>query len=215
MKKYLIIDTETANGLDCPIVYDFGFAVIDEHAEVYEQGSFVVVDTFFDREMMDSAYYKDKIACYIDDINAGRRKLIFLKDLNETVKRVMRRHGIDTVIAHNAKFDYRSTATTTRYLTCSKTRYFFPYGTHFVDTLKMAREVFGKDTDYIAYCEEHGFVTKHKKPQPKFTAEVLYRYLQGDNEFNEAHTALEDCLIEKEIFAACLERNPETDGLLW
>ena len=29
MKKYIILDTETTNDIDCPLVYDFGFSVID------------------------------------------------------------------------------------------------------------------------------------------------------------------------------------------
>ena len=32
MEKYLVLDTETANSLDDPIVYDIGFAVIDVSA---------------------------------------------------------------------------------------------------------------------------------------------------------------------------------------
>ena len=215
MEKYLFIDTETANGLDDPIVYDFGYLVINDQGDEYERGSFVVVDTFFDRELMSSAYYAEKMPLYIADINEGRRKLIYLKDLKRKVRAIMRKHEITKVIAHNAKFDCNSTKTTLRYLTSSADRYFFPYGTQFLDTLKMAREVFGKDKDYRDFCTANGYVTKHKSPRPRLTAEILYRYLTGDKDFNEAHTALEDCEIERLIFTACRERNPEVDGLLW
>lgn len=212
-KKYLIVDTETANGLDCPLVYDFGFAVIDETGKVYSQSSFVVADIFFDHELMSSAYYAEKVPHYIADINEGKRKLITLKDLKASVARVMAYHGIDTVIAHNARFDYSSATTTQRYMTSSKYRYFFPYGTHFVDTLKMARQVLKGDTTYRAFCVDNGYVTARN--QSRFTAEILYRFITNNAEFVEAHTALEDVLIEKEIFAYCRKRNPEIDGLLW
>jgi hypothetical protein len=37
-------------------------------------------------------------------------------------------------------------------------------------------------------------------------AEVLYRFISGDNDFIESHTGLEDVLIEKEIFAYCVKQ---------
>ena len=77
----------------------------------------------------------------------------------------------------------------------------------------MSREVFGKDDDYIAFCEKYNYLTKQNKP--RLTAEIVYRYLTNDNEFVESHTGLEDVEIETEILLACLERNPEVDGLLW
>jgi hypothetical protein len=36
------------------------------------------------------------------------------------------------------------------------------------------------------------------------TAEILYRYITGDDNFTESHTGLEDVLIEKEIFKKCM-----------
>ena len=212
-EKFIIIDTETANSLDDPIMYDLGYAIIDRYGKVYEQKSFIIAETFFDHALMTTAYYADKMQQYIAEINAGAHTLAMLKDVKDAVYKAMTRYNVRYAIAHNARFDYRSTNTTQRYMTSSKYRYFFKYGTQFLDTLKMAREVFGKDTAYKAYCKENGFVCKNGAP--RYTAEVLYRYISGNQEFNEAHTALADVMIEKEIFAECVKRNPEVDGLLW
>ena len=46
------------------------------------------------------------------------------------------------------------------------------------------------------------------------TAEVLYRFLSGDNEFSEEHKGLDDVLIEKEILIECRRRGV-TEGSLW
>ena len=35
--KYVVLDTETANSIDCPLVYDVGFEVIDSKGRVYEK----------------------------------------------------------------------------------------------------------------------------------------------------------------------------------
>lgn len=211
--KYLMFDTETTNDIECPICYDFGFAVIDEKGKVYEQGSFVVADIFLDESIMESAYFIDKMPQYWQDIKEGKRVLRRWKTIKHIVKDVMRQHNIDTVVAHNARFDYLSTATTQRYLTSSKWRHFFPYGTKFLDTLKMARATFSKDENYIKFCEENGYLTAYNKP--RYTAEILYRYLTNDLDFVESHTGLEDVEIEMQIFVECINRNPDVDGLLW
>lgn len=211
--KYLMFDTETTNDIECPFCYDFGFSVIDESGKVYEQGSYVVADVFLDKGLMENAYFKDKIPQYWEDIKSGKRVLRRWKTIKHIVKDVMRQHSIDTVVAHNARFDYLSTATTQRYLTSSKWRFFFPYGTKFVDTLKMARECFKNDEDYIKFCEENDYLTAYKKP--RYTAEILYRYMTNDTTFVESHTGLEDVDIERQIFVECLRRNPNVDGLLW
>ena len=43
---YLTIDTETANGLNDPFVYDIGGAIHDKKGNVYETFSFVIYDIF-------------------------------------------------------------------------------------------------------------------------------------------------------------------------
>ena len=209
-----MLDTETTNDIECPICYDIGFSILDlDNGEVIERHSYVVADVFCDKELMSSAYFIDKVPQYWADIKNGTRMLRRWATIRAIIKDVMTQYEVDTVVAHNARFDYTSTATTQRYLTSSKWRYFFPYGTKFLCTLKMAKQVFGKDNEYIAFCEEHEFLTTYKKP--KLTAEVIYRYLTNDIEFVESHTGLEDVEIETVILLECIKRNPEVDGLLW
>jgi hypothetical protein len=211
--NYLMIDTETTNDLDCPICYDVGFSVINDEGKTLAKFSYVVADIFLDKEFMSVAFYSDKVQQYWADIKSGKRELKQWGNICRQVRTVMAQYGIDTVIAHNMRFDYRSTNTTQRYLTSSKWRYFFPYGTKFVCTLKMAREVYAKDEQYIAFCEEHSFTTKNGKP--RLTAEILYRFLSNDLDFVESHTGLEDVEIETIILFACIKAKPDVNGLLW
>ena len=145
-EKFIVLDTETTNDIDCPIAYDLGFAVIDREGNIYEKHSFVVADVFLDEELMASAYFVEKIPMYWEQIKNGERTLTSFYNIRKCLVDVMAKYNIDIVIAHNARFDYISTATTQRYLTKSKFRYFFPYGTKIWDTLKMAREVFSADS---------------------------------------------------------------------
>lgn len=214
---YLMVDTETANGimeedgelnLNYSLVYDLGMAVIDKRGTVYEQESLVISDIFYGmKDLMTSCYYKDKLPRYHEEIASGERQVVSYYKAREIVKRLMEEYNIKVVIAHNAGFDNRAMNNTQRYLTKSKYRYFFPYGTEVWDTLKMATDTICKQKMYVRFCEENGYMTNHSNPRPRATAEILYRYITGDNDFIESHTGLEDVMIEKEIFAKCMAQH--------
>lgn len=203
---YISLDTETANGLDCPLVYDIGFAVIDIKGNIYEQYSYVIYDIFFERkDLMDTAYYKEKIPNYINDINNGKRKIARFLTIRKKIAELIKKYNITAVMAHNARFDLNALNNTLRYLTKSKMRYFFPYGTQIWDTLAMARSTIGKQKTYQLWCKMNNYLTKNGRP--KLTAEILYRYISFDDDFIESHTGLEDVLIEICIFVKCVNQH--------
>lgn len=218
----LVIDTET-----CPIdkdlaevtptnmfTYDIGWAVVDKRGNVYATRSFVNADIFLDEKaLMESAYYADKIPSYWEDIKSGNRILTSFYKIRQTLLADMREYNITEVYAHNMRFDIGVLNGTQRWLTKSKYRYFFPYGTEICDTLKMSRQVIGSMPTYIRFCEENGYTTKTGKP--RFTAEILYRFISKDNDFIESHTGLEDVMIEKEILAYCFKQHKKMDRKLW
>ena len=212
MRKFIVLDTETTNSLDDPLTYDIGFAVIDEKGKVYESYSFVIAEIFLDKELMKSAYFADKIPQYWQDIKDGKRKLAKLLTVKKILAKVMKENNTNIVIAHNARFDYRSLATTQRFLTSSKYRYFLPYGTEIYCTLKMARQALKNNIEYDNFCWNNHYLTK--RGCKRYTAEIIYRFLTAKNDFVESHTGLEDVLIEKEIFSFCFA-NGITDGKLW
>jgi hypothetical protein len=206
----LVLDTETANTqmvdnrldpTNC-LFYDMGWQVVDKHGNVYEKASFVNADIFDHmKDLMKSAYYAWKIPIYEDDLAKGKRIKTTTAEIKRILWEVMERYHIKEVVAHNCRFDYRSCNNTQRYTTQSKYRYFFPYGTIFLDTMKMANDTICKQKSYIAFCQENGYLTKNN--QVRKTAEVLYRYISGLTDFDEVHMGLEDVMIEKEIFAKC------------
>lgn len=213
MEKFIVIDTETTNSIDDPICYDIGFAVVDAKGKVYEQHSYVVADIFLDKELMSYAYFADKIPQYWEDIKAGKRKLRRFKTIKMIFKDVCKQYGIKKIFAHNARFDNRSLNLTQRYLTSSKFRYFFPYNTEIWDTLKMSRNTLKNIESYDRFCWENDYITK--RGCKRYTAEIIYRFITGDNDFEEKHTGLEDVLIEKEILKYCLKHDPNFNGKLW
>ena len=216
-RYYLMVDTETCNGiieedgklnLNYSLVYDLGMAVVDKHGNVYETASLIIKDVYYGMaDIMTSCYYAEKLPRYNEQIKAGERKVVSYYMARKIVKTLMEKYNTNIVIAHNASFDNRATNNTERYLTKSKYRYFFPYGTEIWDTLKMATDTICQQKTYIRWCEENGYMTKHKTPRPRATAEILYRYISGNEDFIESHTGLEDVMIEKEIFAHCMRQH--------
>jgi hypothetical protein len=218
----IVIDTETT---PCDktvnevvpsnmFAYDIGWAVVDKRGNVYRTRSFVIADIFLDeKELMQSAYYAEKIPKYWEDIKAGRRILTSFYKIHQTLLADMAEFEVTEVFAHNMRFDYGNLNNTQRWLTKSKYRYFFPKDTVICDTLKMARDVVANTPTYIAFCNEHGFLTKNGKPQTK--AETLFAYIKDDPDFKESHTGLEDVLIEKEILAYCYRKHKKMRKELW
>lgn len=203
---YLTIDTETANGLEDALVYDIGGAIHDKKGRVYETFSFVIYEVFVGmKDLMQTAYYAEKIPNYEADLRAGTRKMITYFTAKKHIAELCKKYNVRAIIAHNARFDYRATNTTQRYLTYSKYRYFLPYGLPIYDTLKMARDTIGKQKTYIQWCKNNGYMVNNNRP--RLTAEILYKYMIGNIEYAECHTGLEDVLIEKEIFVWCMRQH--------
>lgn len=213
MLKYLVVDTETTNSLDDPFCYDVGFAVVDEDGKVIESHSYVIADIFLDKDLMQTAYFADKVPQYWKEIKNGKRKLRRFETVRRIFADVCRQYDIKIIVAHNARFDYRSLNLTLRFLTSSKRRFFFPYGTEIWDTLKMSRQVLKNSDAYGEFCYNNDYLTK--RGCRRYTAEIIYRYLTGNVDFEESHTGLEDVLIEKDILMYCLDKEPEIDGALW
>lgn len=211
---YLTIDTETANGLEDALVYDIGGAIHDKKGKVYETFSFVIYDVFVGmKDLMQTAYYAVKIPMYEDDLRAGSRKMVQYVTAKKYITELCKKYGVRAIIAHNARFDYRATNTTQRYLTCSKYRYFLPYGVEVWDTLKMVKSTVATQKSYLRWCEANGFMVSANRP--RMTAEILYKYITGNIEYTEQHTGLEDVLIEKEIFVWCMRQHKKMDKKLF
>lgn len=219
---YIVFDTEVAN---CPKVdgqldtasgqvYDLGIQVVDNEGFVYDEYSIVNEDVFFGlNDAMQEAYFADKIPQYLEDMRMGKRKIMNTWQMYKLVRELCEKYDIKACIAHNAKFDIKVLNATLRYQTKSKRRFFFPYQMPIWDTMKMANDTICKQSNYIKYCNEHGYMTNHKVPQVRKTAEILWRFLTNNDSFEEEHTGLADVTIEAQIFAECVRRHKRTERL--
>lgn len=202
-KKILLVDVETANSLDDPLVYDLGLLVLDERLETVESYSLVISDIFDNSVLMDSAYYAEKIPLYHADLKAKTSTKVNFYTARQLVLRLMHEYQITEVYAYNCNFDRNALTKTYRYLTKSKFRWFFPYGTEFKCIWHIACQTIGKSMEYYNYCIENNFFSD--AGNIRTSAEIIYSFTIQNPSFEERHTGLADCEIEKEILRMGLQ----------
>jgi hypothetical protein len=210
-KKYiLVLDIETANFLDDAIAYDVGFAVADRKGNIYETYSFMIGEMFINNaDLLQSAYYADKLPNYWKEYARGERKMISILTAKKIVAALMEKYRISDVFAYNASFDLNGLNRSIRYITKSKYRYFFPYGTKIHCIWNMACQTILQQKAFFQFAVENGLVKENGNVMT--SAETAYRYICKDNDFTEAHTGLEDVKIETAILAKCYAQHQKME----
>ena len=161
-------------------------------------------DVFFGMpEAMREAYFSSKIPQYMKDIWAKKYEVLDSYAMRRRFREACEKWNVQALIAHNACFDIRVLNATMRYQTKSQARYFLPYGVPIIDSMIYFRNTIGKTQEYIDWCMANGFMTKHRKPRPRVSAEVIWKFLTQNVDYTEEHTGVDDTEIEAQIFLAC------------
>ena len=189
-------------------VYDLGGGVLNlEQGKIIKEFSIINEDVFFGMpDSMREAYYADKIPQYLQEMREGKRTIMNTWQLWDYFYHICQAYDVKAIVGHNVWFDVNTLNATMRYQTKSRRRYFLPYGIQIMDTMRMAEKVIANTREYIDFCVTNNYMTNHSKPRPRLTAEILWRFLTNDNNFQEEHTGLEDVKIEAQIFLECLRR---------
>lgn len=214
---YLVVDTETANrypdwkqsfitGKNM-LVYDLGFIVIDRNGTIYEQGSYVVAEIFYNDKFMKTAYYGYKKPMYLSDIRNGYRKVKSWHEILSILEGVAEKYHVKGLYAYNGRFDVDAISSTHDFINNTNLKGAdrpFPLTVKKYDIMKLAKLITSQKT-YSKFCDKHNFKTENGNN--KRTAEVVYRYISNNPEFLESHTGLEDCLIEGQILTHALRQH--------
>lgn len=198
-KNIMVLDVETANSLEHPLVYDIGFIIADLHGNVKEKHSFLIRNIFTLRpELMASAYYAEKVPSYFAELKQGKHVMSDLFTVRSTILRLMKQYKVKEIYAYNAHFDRNALNTTLRYLTQSRMRWFFPYGTQWKCIWSMACDTIFQQKTFRKVALQYAWFS----PSGKFfssNAETAHRYMTKNYEFSEEHKGLADVLIEYDI----------------
>lgn len=204
---YCIVDCETTkqNGL----VFDMAYTVIDKKRRVYARGSFLFKDVL----AIEEAWYKEKISQYWLMVNKGKIKPVTFKVARRIFNKQiadLQAQGYKIIFcAYNAKFDIDHLGLTSQELTKQK-------------FLSVKMPLFDLWHGWVSGCPvEYGYFApwtaekpgtinpKTGKPFPwniKTSAEVVYKWLSEDANFEEKHIAHSDILIEEIILMDIFKR---------
>lgn len=207
----MVIDTETAGGLDNPLTYDVGLKVIDRNGTNYESLSLVVADIYAgERELMKTAYYAEKLPKYEEKLRTGERKMVRFFTAKKMIAELMEKYNITKVYAYNMNFDKRALNNTQRFTTDERFKWFFPYGTDFRCIWNMACQLLLARPSYIKTAIKENWISE--KGNLLTNAECCYRYITKNYDFVEEHQGLDDVNIETEILLACFRQHKKVES---
>jgi hypothetical protein len=200
----LIVDVETAGTTEKALVYDYGGLVCNSWGEPITDFSFVIKDIFYNNELMENAYYANKIPNYFLGIDKGEYEVVSLSYSQAYTRAILKKYGITDIYAYNANFDRKALNNTISVLSNNQHKYFFPYGIHTNCIWHMACQVLATQKGYKHFTGENGLVSP--VGNMRTSAEVIYAYMTGNPTFNEDHMGLKDCYIEAEIYNRCVRQ---------
>lgn len=195
--------------------YDFGFIVAENDGTILERYSFVNSDVFFNKPLMNGAYYAEKLPQYHAGIGDEWLPLSTLS-IWETFCKAIKTYNVKKVWAYNARYDRDSCNRTIKDFSNGFRKFFMPYGVKWGDIWDYAGATICNTQKYIKWCFDNGFKTKSGNPMTN--ADTVGKYITQNMDFVEQHTALSDCEIELEILLACKKRHaaqPKTMGQGW
>ena len=210
-KYFIVLDTETCNSLEQPLPYDIGWAICDRLGHIYEERSFVVAETFLDmKDVMQTAYYAEKIPSYWDGIKKGERIIKPMWSIRKILLEDMKKYNTKMVGAYNMAFDKKALNNLVRYISKSWLRWFFPYGTEFFDIWNFACSTVLNTKSYVDFALKNGLVSEADNIQT--SAECAYKFITKQLDFEEEHKGLEDVRIEVAVLASCYRTHKKIEN---
>lgn len=200
--KIMVFDTETTS-LEKPFTYNIGYCIADTDTKaIILRREFVVEQVWHNLELFCSAYYANKREIYVSRMKAQKIKMDKFGYICRQMRSDIKEFEIEHAYAFNAPFDDGVFAFCCDWFKCLN-----PFDTVKIHDIRVYVHGVLVDIEYERFCEEHQLFTDGGNYST--TAETVYRYISGEIEFDEEHTALADSEIETEILFACIERGAD------
>lgn len=198
--KILVLDTETL-GVAKPRVYDLGWLIYDTtDGTTIVARDYLAKEIFDNKRLMQTAYYKNKKPLYEKMLADGKCKKVGWAYICRILSRDINKYKPDGIYAYNSNFDNRSMK-----VSCEELKVKNPTADGIIDIWRgIVNPLITKSDGYREFCIANGYMSRHKTPRVQENAEVLYRYITGQTDFEEKHMALDDSRIELEILLHAL-----------
>lgn len=198
----IIFDTETTS-LDKPFCYNIGYQIVStSNGEVLVARDYVVEQVWHNLPLFSSAYYANKRPLYVSRMRSRAVVMDKFGYICRQMARDIKQYEVMHAYAYNSPFDEKVFDFNCDWYKCSN-----PFDTVQIHDIRGYAHQFIVDDNYLRYCEEYELFTESGNYSS--TAEAIYRYISGNNEFDEEHTALADSKIETEILFFAIENGAD------
>jgi len=202
-KNYFVMDTETVGLQPRNYVYDLGYTICNKKGEILKERNFLVRDVITNPDLMMRAFYAKKVfSFYLPALDLQTVRLTDWRDIIATIRHDVLAYNIDCITAYNARFDIGAIKATSNLLGTGKVL------KNKIDLLciwQFACQTILNTRGYHLAAEKFGWISD--AGNVRTTAEHTYKYITGNADFIEGHTALSDALIETEILAHCFRQH--------
>ena len=219
-----------------PLIYDLGWQIIDRNGNVYEKKNFLIAEIFSVPSVFNTAYYAEKRPIYLEMLRNGEIVLTdwntAISELVESMNVCYAVGAYNSMFDFKKAIPFTEEYITNLYsenfydwerkqiFACEKIvagnkqngncfdRMYF----NFRDNDYLLFDVWGMACEHLLNCDSYKQMcidNKWSSASGKYfttNAEKAYRFLKQDNDFIESHTALDDAIIESEIFSAIMRR---------
>lgn len=219
-----------------PLIYDFGYTIADRKGKIYIKKNWLIIEIFSVPSIFNTAYYAHKRPLYIEKLRKGEIKLAswyevteeFVKDL-EQISAV---GAYNSMFDYKKAIPFTENYINALYSSdfhkwlkrqewsCDEIvkgseyekRKFNPYVFNFRGKSYELFDLWGLTCKHILNCDKYRKQAQENNwysSSGKYystTAENCYRFLNNNFDFEESHTAIDDCEIETEIFAKIFKK---------
>lgn len=200
MARIIVIDTETIS-IDRPYCYNVGYVIYDTLSTEYVvEKDFVVEQVWHNRPLFESAYYAEKRPLYVSAMRGKHTTMNKWGYIMREMANDIKKNNVELAYAYNSPFDDNVFTFNCDWFHTANPLDDIPI----LDIRGMVSEYITNTQRYKEFCEEYKLFTEHGNYSG--TAEAVFRFITGNVDFEEAHTALADAEIETMILQECLDR---------
>lgn len=186
---YCVFDTETV-GVKKKWIYDLGMVILTKKSNILYKKRWTIEEVMNIPNIAEIAYYGDKVRTFYKNMQPVKFALA-----REEFRQIMNYFQVNVVTAYNLHFDMSAIKETLQFTEIGNK--FLNYSVNYFDLWDACCNSIFQQKTFKLIATEQNWLTKQKNFQT--TAEIAYRYITGNYNFIEPHTALEDAIIEAKI----------------
>jgi len=186
---YCVFDTETV-GIDKKWIYDLGLVIVAKTGKALYKKRWIIDEIINIPNIEQMAFYGDKIKKFYNKEQAVKFALA-----REEFRDIMKYFEVNVITAYNLQFDMSAIKDTLQKLEIGNK--FLNNPVDYFDLWNASCNSIFQQKYYKVIARQQNWLTE--KGNFLTNAEVAYRYITGNYNFVESHTALEDAEIESTI----------------